>query len=107
RRRAMLRGLLAQNSDGQRAIERGSGAFAGDIAEGKCKLPLPIGNEVVEVAAKFACGSVTGGQVDTGNSACAGGQKLALNFASGIEVAQETLLVFARFQIQAAVLKGN
>src|SRR5438105_9243178 len=54
----MLDDVLAKNSDGERAEERGGSAFAGDVAQYKRKAAVSVGKEIVKVAAEFASGHV-------------------------------------------------
>src|ERR1700674_2523073 len=81
--------VLAQDADGQRAEERGGGAFAGNIAENEGEAALSVGKKIVEIAAELARGTITGGQVEARDFAPAGRKKLALNFARVIELVLE------------------
>src|SRR4029077_5030893 len=103
----MLGGMLAQNADGQRTVKCGSSAFAGDVTQSEAEAAFAVRQKIVEVAAKFPCGSVPRGEIDTRDFAGASGKKLALNFARGVQVAEQALLVFAGLLVQAAVFEGD
>src|SRR5262249_26379765 len=59
------------------------------------------------VAAELSRRSVAGSQIDAGNAPGARRQELPLNFAGGVEVAEQAMFVFARFLIEPAVFKSN
>ena len=103
----MLGRVLPQDADGQRAIKRGSGAFAGDVAKSKGETAFAVRKEIVKVAAQFASGSVTRSEIEARNFPRASGEKLALNFASGVQVREQALLVFAGFLVEAAVFQSD
>ena len=43
--------VLAEHADGERAVERGGGAFAGNVPEGEAETAFAIREEIVKVAA--------------------------------------------------------
>src|SRR5258707_15358873 len=99
--------VATQDADRQRAVERGGGAFAGDIAESDGEPAFSVGKKIVKIAAKLARGAIPGGEIEAGDFARAGGKKLALNFARCIEIVLETALVDARIFIKARVFQSD
>src|SRR5579859_2642041 len=57
-RARMIDDVLAQNADGERAVESSRRSFAGDITENEGEAAVAVGKEIVEVAAEFASGNV-------------------------------------------------
>jgi hypothetical protein len=74
RRTGMRDNVLTHDADGQRAEERGGGAFAGNIAESDGEAAFSVGKKIVEIAAQFARGAIPSGEVEAGNLARAGGR---------------------------------
>src|SRR2546421_6035156 len=103
----MLDNVFAKNSDGERAEKRGRSAFAGDVAQDKRKAAVSVRKKIIEVAAEFASGHVRRSDVEAGNFARAAGQKLALNFASGVQLGEEALFVLSSFLVEARIFQRD
>src|SRR5260370_2238604 len=98
---------LAEHADGERAIERGGSAFAGNVTKREDETALTRRKKIVEVATQFARGNIPGGEVETGDFACAIREQTSLNFASHLEILLETELGIACFLIEARVFERN
>src|SRR6266403_443159 len=89
--------VLAEYADGERAVERGSGAFAGNVPEREAETALAIGEEIVKITPQFV----------PGNIARAVRKEAALNLARHVEILLETKLRVARFLIEAGVFERD
>src|SRR6266403_383955 len=99
--------VLAEYADGERAVERGSGAFAGNVPEREAEPALSIGEEIVKITPQFVRGNICRGEVQTGNFARAVRKQAALNLARHVEILLETKLRVARFLIEAGVFERD
>src|SRR5580704_804711 len=107
RSKRLVASVLAQDSDGHGGVERGCGSLARNVADRDRQAAVAIQQKVVEVSGEFASGRVHRRYIDAGNFTDGLRQKLALNIAGGIEVAEQTQLVFTRGGVEARIFERD
>ena len=97
--------VLAKSADGERGIESGGGAFAGNIADRDSEAAAAVGRKIVEVAGELAGWNVSDREVEARERALPLRQELALNLTCGVEVFLELGAAFLGFRVEPRIFK--
>src|SRR5580704_760976 len=103
----MILGEFAKRANGERGVERGGSSFAGYVGECEGAAACAVRHEVVEVTGQLTGGNVCDSEIETGDFAFAFGQKLALNFAGGVEVALEAFFGIFGLCVEAGIFESD
>ena len=95
-----LRGQAAHDADSDGAVESGGCAFAANVAEGYAELLWAIAQEIVQIAADFARGDITRGDIEAVVFRRCGTQQRPLNALGGLQIALQ-----ARFTLRHLLVK--
>jgi hypothetical protein len=88
--------VLTQNPDGHRSVKICRGSLARHITDHDGQAPVAIGKKIIKIAGKLPGRLVDSGEIQSMHFVRMLRQQLALNVASGVRIALQTQLVFAR-----------
>jgi len=104
---AMILGVFAENAHSERTIKRCGGSFAGNISQRQAEAAAAVGEKIVEVSGQLTRRDIGGCNVQAGNVTFAVGQKLALDFARGVQIVLQALLAIAGLFEKAGIFERD